>query len=118
MPTTFAQCVRLFYTFLGTERNENKFKSIPLSNFEEALREPPSCGYKSNNKTNNPYLYFTLKASDSNKGSNSKHKNDSMDFKTTTSSECEKWVHALRELLKTCTLKIEKVENVVIVSLL
>ena len=26
-----------------------------------------------------------------------------MDFKTTTSSECEKWVHALRELLKTCT---------------
>ena len=34
-----------------------------------------------------------------------------MDFKTTTSSECEKWVHALRELLKTCTLKIEKVEK-------
>jgi hypothetical protein len=89
----------------GTERNENKFKSIPLSNFEEAIREPPSCGYKSNNKTNNPYLYFTLKSSDSN---GSKHKNDSMDLKTATLSECEKWVHALRELLKTCTLKIEK----------
>ncbi len=71
----------------------------------QILRQPPSVGYNPK-KSTNPYLFFTLDSltsfqNRSSSGKKSKSDPHSMDFKTDATSDCEQWVQALRDLLKT-----------------
>ena len=86
----------------GVKRNDGKYKSIPLSTIFRCIREIPQHGY--DRKLNNPYLYFTLE-------SNDKGKRNNMDFKTVISSDCEKWVQALRALLKTSNCNRQRIRK-------